>query len=33
MPTYIRLTNYKSSKAKERGFLKNENRYEAKQEQ
>ena len=32
MPTYIRLTDYKSSEAKERGFIKSENRYEAKQE-
>jgi len=32
MPTYIRLTDYKSSYEKERGFFKPENRYEAKQE-
>jgi len=32
MPTYIRLTDYKSSEEKERGFFKPENRYEAKQE-
>ena len=32
MPTYIRLTDYKSSEAKERGFFKPENRYEARQE-
>ena len=32
MPTYIRLTDYKSSEEKERGFFKSENRYEAKQE-
>ena len=32
MPTYIRLTDYKSSDEKERGFFKPENRYEAKQE-
>ena len=32
MPTYVRLTDYKSSEEKERGFFKPENRYEAKQE-
>ena len=32
MPTYIRLTDYKSSEEKKRGFFKSENRYEAKQE-
>ena len=32
MPTYIRLTDYKSSEEKEQGFFKPENRYEAKQE-
>jgi len=32
MPTYIRLTDYKSSDEKERGFFNPENRYEAKQE-
>ena len=32
MPTYIRLTDYKSSDEKKRGFFKPENRYEAKQE-
>jgi len=32
MPTYIRLTDYKSSEEKKRGFLKPENRYEAKRE-
>jgi len=32
MPTYIRLTDYKSSEEKERGFFKPENRYEVKQE-
>ena len=32
MPTYIRLTDYKNSNEKERGFFKPENRYEAKQE-
>ncbi len=32
MPTYIRLTDYKSSDEKEKGFFKPENRYEAKQE-
>lgn len=32
MATYIRLTDYKSSDAKEEGFFKPENRYEAKQE-
>jgi len=32
MPTFIRLTDYKSSDAKEEGFFKPENRYEAKQE-
>ncbi len=32
MPTYIRLTDYKSSEEKERGFFKPENRYETKQE-
>ena len=32
MPTYIRLTEYKSSEEKKRGFFKPENRYEAKQE-
>ena len=33
MPTYIRLTDHKSSEAKERGFFKSKNRYEVKQEQ
>ena len=32
MPTYIRLTNYKSSEEKEKGFFDPKNRYEAKQE-
>ena len=32
MSTFIRLTDYKSSDAKEEGFFKPENRYEAKQE-
>ena len=32
MPTYIRLTDYKSSDEKERGFFDPKNRYEAKQE-
>jgi hypothetical protein len=32
MPTCIRLTDYKSSEEKEKGFFKPENRYEAKQE-
>jgi hypothetical protein len=32
MATYIRLTDYKSSDEKEKGFFKPENRYEAKQE-
>ena len=32
MPTYIRLTDYKSSEAKEQGFFKPKNRYEAKRE-
>jgi hypothetical protein len=32
MPTYIRLTDYKSSDEKEKGFFDSENRYEAKQE-
>ncbi len=32
MPTFIRLTDYKSSDAKEEGFFNPENRYEAKQE-
>jgi len=32
MPTYIRLTDYKSSEEKEKGFFDPKNRYEAKQE-
>lgn len=32
MATYIRLTDYKSSNEKEKGFFKSENRYEAKQD-
>jgi hypothetical protein len=32
MATYIRVTDYKSSEEKEKGFFKPENRYEAKQE-
>jgi hypothetical protein len=32
MPTCIRLTDYKSSEEKEKGFFKPENRYEAKQD-
>lgn len=32
MSTYIRLTDYKDSDSKEQGFFKNENRYEAKQD-
>ncbi|NLC27558.1 MAG: hypothetical protein GX780_02170 [Campylobacteraceae bacterium] len=32
MSTFIRLTDYKDSDAKEEGFFKPENRYEAKQE-
>ena len=32
MPTYIRLTGYKSSEDKDRGFFMPENRYKAKQE-
>ena len=32
MPTYIRLTDYKGSEEKKRGFFKPENRYKAKQE-
>jgi len=32
MPTYIRLTDYKSSDEKEKGFFDPKNRYEAKQE-
>ena len=32
MPTYIRLTDYKSSSEKEQAFFNSENRYEAKQE-
>jgi len=32
MPTYIRLTDYKSSDEKEKGFFDPDNRYEAKQE-
>lgn len=32
MPTFIRLTDYKSSDEKEQGFFKSENRYEAKQD-
>ena len=32
MATYIRLTDYRDSESKEQGFFKNENRYEAKQE-
>ena len=32
MATYIRLTDYKDSDSKEQGFFKNENRYEAKQD-
>jgi len=32
MPTYIRLTDYKSSDEKEQEFFNLENRYEAKQE-
>jgi len=32
MPTYIRLTDYKSSDEKEKGFFDPKNKYEAKQE-
>ena len=32
MPTYTRLTDYKSSEEKEKGFFDTKNRYEAKQE-
>ena len=32
MPTYIRLTDYKSSEEKEKGFFDPKNRYEVKQE-
>jgi hypothetical protein len=32
MPTYIRLTDYKSSEEKKKGFFDPKNRYEAKQE-
>ncbi len=32
MPTYIRLTDYNTSEAKEQGFFKPENRYTARQE-
>jgi len=32
MPTFVRLTEYKNSEEKEKGFFEKKNRYEAKQE-